>query len=388
MVNDLITIFHMLRNDIMKKNKKDIFIFSLITIFFLIIIFIAKNREFNLVISTTFILIITVVLYALFGIKKDITTLLDKKTINILLIYSLIYYIIIYSVGLIIGYKSNSLIVKNHVNIFFYYLSILFTELIRYIVINKDKKSQCNIIVITILLLIINILNLNNLFKLNIVMYFTIIFYNIFLTNLSYYFGYKIVLVYRFLMEGLIIVIPIVPKLSLSILALLIITFIILLYLALMRSYNYYNHIIYKKKFVTKRYRLIYIPFCLIFLSILVLVSKDYDIYLMAIASNSMSPKLNRGDAIIVKKVTNDKDISPSDIIVFKHNNKNVVHRVINVIERNHKKYYQTKGDNNNNIDDIYLKINEVEGKVYLKIPYLAYPTIKIREVINKGKEG
>lgn len=368
----------------MKKNKKDIFIFSLITIFFLIIIFIAKNREFNLVISTTFILIITVVLYALFGIKKDITTLLDKKTINILLIYSLIYYIIIYSVGLIIGYKSNSLIVKNHVNIFFYYLSILFTELIRYIVINKDKKSQCNIIVITILLLIINILNLNNLFKLNIVMYFTIIFYNIFLTNLSYYFGYKIVLVYRFLMEGLIIVIPIVPKLSLSILALLIITFIILLYLALMRSYNYYNHIIYKKKFVTKRYRLIYIPFCLIFLSILVLVSKDYDIYLMAIASNSMSPKLNRGDAIIVKKVTNDKDISPSDIIVFKHNNKNVVHRVINVIERNHKKYYQTKGDNNNNIDDIYLKINEVEGKVYLKIPYLAYPTIKIREVINK----
>lgn len=373
----------------MKKNKKDILIFSLITTFIFIILFITEiNKDFSLVIITTFLLLTTAISYILFGIKKDITTILNKIIITNLIIYFLVYYIVIYLLGIKIGYSNNYLLFKDTNNLIFYLLSLIFLEITRYIVINKDTKSKINILVITILLSIISILICKSLLSLNLFIIISIIINNLFLTYLSIYFGYKVALVYKFLLEVLIIGFPILPRLSQNILSLFTIILIVILYLNLKKIYNYYQHIYNKNTFVTKEHRIIYIPFFILFIFILAIVSKDFNIYLMGIASNSMSPKLNRGDAIIVSKEVTSKNLSKNDIIVFEHDNKKIIHRIIKITKKNNKNYYQTKGDNNDYNDNLSLTIDEIEGKVYFKIPYLAYPSIKTKEMINKRKEG
>lgn len=373
----------------MKKNKKNFLIFTLLIILVLIMSFMTKHfPNYTLVIIATNLLLLTALSYTMFGFKKNIITIFSKQIISYLLICFLIYYIIIYCLGLVIGYHSNDFFKANFITILFYFLNIIFLETIRYIIIHKDKDTRFTLPVITIFMILINSLLLQNLVQINFLIFLSIIINNIFLTYLSYYFGNKVVLIYHLFLEGFLLFLPIVPKVSSTSFSLFTILIIIIIYFGLNRKYIKYEQTNHKSNFVTKRYRLIYLPFFFLVCLVLILVSKSTNIYLMGIASNSMSPKLKRGDAIIVNKVSSEDELSVKDIIVFKHHNRKIIHRIVKIITIDDKKVYLTKGDNNKNPDNVTLNINEIEGKVTIKIPYLAYPAIKAREIINKGKEG
>ena len=117
---------------------------------------------------------------------------------------------------------------------------------------------------------------------------------------------------------------------------------------------------------------------------------------LATVASGSMLPLLERGDLVFVQGV-DAHSIRVGDIVVYRTcRGAFIVHRVINIIERNGTIYLVTKGDNNPYTDRMLgqfvdcktgmetpgVPISRVVGKVLeiygmpLKIPYLGYVSI------------
>ena len=89
-----------------------------------------------------------------------------------------------------------------------------------------------------------------------------------------------------------------------------------------------------------------------------------------------MTPTLNIGDAVIINKYVDKSKLKENDIIAYKRDGVLIVHRIIKV---NKDKTYETKGDYNNSSDYGYINSDAIFGKVIIKIPYLAYPAVKLR---------
>lgn len=99
------------------------------------------------------------------------------------------------------------------------------------------------------------------------------------------------------------------------------------------------------------------------------------------ITTTSMEPSIKENDVVIIKKCKDD-DLKIDDIITFKSDNEIITHRIVGKAENGEEGYdYVTKGDNNKTEDSQTLTIDDIEGKVILKIPYLG-------KVVNLLKSG
>ena len=93
-----------------------------------------------------------------------------------------------------------------------------------------------------------------------------------------------------------------------------------------------------------------------------------YKAYL--ISTESMEPELKKGDAIIIKKVSEDQ-LRVNDVVTFKINGEIITHRIVRIDDVNSEKFYITKGDNNNVEDSDELRFSDIEVKQIIKIPHL-----------------
>ena len=87
------------------------------------------------------------------------------------------------------------------------------------------------------------------------------------------------------------------------------------------------------------------------------------------IMTGSMEPNYNIGDLIITKEV-NPENIKKGDIITYAlaDGNATVTHRIIDVIEKDGKTMYKTKGDNNNAPDQNLVAYDQIQGVFLFKI--------------------
>lgn len=89
------------------------------------------------------------------------------------------------------------------------------------------------------------------------------------------------------------------------------------------------------------------------------------------VVSDSMSPQIKTGDAVIIK------DIEPGDIevgqVVIFHNpefkGEFIIHRVVEIEDTGKVRYFTTKGDNNAQVDEDRVPTGEVVGGVAVNIP-------------------
>ena len=88
------------------------------------------------------------------------------------------------------------------------------------------------------------------------------------------------------------------------------------------------------------------------------------------ISTESMQPTINKGDAIIIKKI-NEDNLEIGDIVTFKIDKEIITHRIVRIESNGKENVYITKGDNNNITDDFVISYKDIEGKKILKIPYL-----------------
>ncbi|MGB9840454.1 signal peptidase I [Thermovenabulum sp.] len=93
----------------------------------------------------------------------------------------------------------------------------------------------------------------------------------------------------------------------------------------------------------------------------------------LTVLSGSMAPLLMPGDVVVIKKV-NPNDIKKGDIITFITNdNVLITHRVTEIIDKDGKRLFETKGDANNVEDSKLVTSDNIIGVMKIKIPYAGY---------------
>jgi signal peptidase I, archaeal type len=103
-----------------------------------------------------------------------------------------------------------------------------------------------------------------------------------------------------------------------------------------------------------------------------------FPIHPTMVASGSMRPVMDVGDVVIVEKAPADV-VNEGDIIQFRKGKVNVMHRVVEIKEREDTKFFITKGDANNAPDLAPVVPEQVIGKVVFKIPKIGWAAIVVK---------
>lgn len=93
----------------------------------------------------------------------------------------------------------------------------------------------------------------------------------------------------------------------------------------------------------------------------------------LTVLSNSMAPVFEAGDIIIIQEVEG-VDLKKGDIISFYNEEKKLItHRITSIVEEDGERYFYTKGDNNNTMDEDVTTTSEIIGKELFHIPNLGF---------------
>lgn len=381
----------------MKRSTSNIILLSILVVYMLvhqlfILNSILKYAEF---IAAAFIIVILVISITLLGFQKDKPTFIKRRLYTIIATALILYFAASYGLGLFMGFVKNAyslspLTILN--NIFSPLIIIICTEIIRYVLIKANRDSKLTIILITFVLSLFEIfigtkfLSLNTyseIFKVVTSVILPIFMKNAVLSYLTYQVGYKPALVYRIVSEMYLFILPIIPDFSEYIKSMIGICLPFLIYIYSSRAINEYNNGI-KNDFQKRTFQWTDIPVIIFIIVMVCLISGYFKFYIIGIGSNSMSPKINKGDAVILQKIDDKNDVKVGDVIAFEMDNKLVIHRLVE-IEKEHdgNTYYRTRGDANNGNDKIDIKLEDIKGKVKIRIPYIAYPTIYLTEYLR-----
>ena len=108
-----------------------------------------------------------------------------------------------------------------------------------------------------------------------------------------------------------------------------------------------------------------------------------FPVYPNVILTGSMEPGIMPGDAVIVKRLTEEEDIyrlAVGDVINFNRDNINITHRIIKIDEdRAGNRQFITKGDNNKSEDVQPVMPNDINGTVIKVIPKIGIPVILLK---------
>ena len=379
----------------MKKGDKRTLVILTIIVFVLLfdILILKKLTKYSI---CAFIALLILTSYYLIGFRK-IKSRYDKDIILTMCIYVFIYYIIIYLLGLVIGFTRNiySLSILSILkNIFPVIISISLIEILRYIINSQIKNNKWllfySAIVFTLLdsALIIKATAFTNFYKiLNTFGLFVLpnLSKSILLTFLSIKSSYKPCLIYRYLMEIPKYILPIIPNFGNYLESML---YIIIPLLIFISTYNIFDKLKHRK-IISKNKNSIekYIYICLsVFLVVLICTSSGLFKYRsFVIATGSMTPNINKGDMVVIERLSDDEKnkLKEGDIIAFNMDNKVVVHRIIKKYNTSRGVFYNTKGDNNNSPDGYLLDIDNIVGLEKFKIRYIGYPTVAIFDRIK-----
>ena len=378
--------------------KNIILCFILLFYIFLYKLFIFNNyMKYSSLISASFFMILLLLAYFFLGFRKDKSTFDSKNITRSVLFYLFFTFLATYGLGFIVGFLKNAYSRELFVlldNIFAPFLIIIFVELFRYIVLWANKDKKIFLIFYTILIIIFELVlsvrsfslgSLEEYFSLTATIILPVIIKNIVLSYLSYHIGYKVPIIYRIVMDLSIYVVPIIPDLGDYLNSLILISLPIVIYIS---SFSYIDE--RRKKieylFEEDKFSIWDIPVSLFLIILAALVSGFFPIYMIGVGSSSMSPSINKGDAVIIKKINKSTEIKKGDIIAFRYEKKTVIHRVDSISSASSQTVYITKGDANNSIDSSVVKRKQIKGIVKLKVPFIAYPTVWLSEYLNSRR--
>jgi len=117
-------------------------------------------------------------------------------------------------------------------------------------------------------------------------------------------------------------------------------------------------------------------------LGLVMLVSNQFRYGALVIATESMTGEINKGDVIIYEQY-DDQEIREGQIIVFSQQTNKIIHRVVRIEEIGGEVRYYTKGDANYAEDPGYRTEADIVGLTDLKVAYIGYPTLWLRELLE-----
>ena len=326
-----------------------------------------------------------------FGFEKD-RNRYTKDIIFEMVIILLVYFILIYLLGVVIDFAK----ISNYYNwyglktyIIPLIITIILKEILRYMMLKKSEGCKLLFITTIVLFIFVDISEAiyYNGFKTG---YDTFIFIalsllpaissNIVFNYLAVQSGYKPIIFYLLITRLYVYLIPIIPDLNEYLTA--IINFILPIIMGY-KLYNFFqkeNDEDIDREYNKKRIGVWVLPGILT-LVIVYFTSGYFHYYALAIATGSMEPKISRGDIVIVEKIEDRiAELEVGRVIAYKHNEVVVVHRINKIVEEDNERFFYTKGDANNHVDNYVVKENEIIGTVDFAVPYAGLPTIWLNE--------
>ena len=341
---------------------------------------------------------ITALILAVFAIavcllmrKRAILSINKNEVLLIMLAMGAVCLVVYYLTGVHFGfYKSSTPLSMGSFfrNILPIATIIIAIEIIRYVLLaqNKGLLSVLAYVAGTLTEVLVfstlgNITNFNRFMDAMGLYLLPAITANLLYNYLSKNFGFMPNIVYRLIMTLYLYVLPIYPQTpdSLFSFAKLIVPIFI---------YVFINALYAKgKKYEKPQSKAKSLAFmglsAAIMLSIVLLISGEFQYRAIIIATDSMTGEINKGDAIVYEEYE-DQYIKEQDVIVFLRNKNRIVHRVVYMERIDGENRYYTKGDANEDMDDGYVTDADIEGVVLFKLPYVGYPSILLRDAFKK----
>jgi signal peptidase I len=314
------------------------------------------------------------------------------------LIGALVYVIIYFSSGIIIGYTKSPFdrsllgIIRN---MWMIGSVIVAQEFVREAFFKTTTKHDkwFTIIFVTsfFILLDLNLHTVGNIFdSVSSFMGFmtknfiTAVVINSFVSYLTFRDGIKASLLFLLPYNFVFLITPVFPA-NVFVVLLIIETIVpLLIYLNIEKTYQRNNVFGLTHKLSTG-YKLFRLSIILILIGLMTFTLGLLPFVPIVIASNSMYPTIERGDIVVMRK-TPFEEIKINDIIEYKLDRISVIHRVLEIRNTREGKVLITKGDNNASNDSEPVSAEQVHGVIVSNIPKAGYPTLWLREVISGTK--
>ncbi len=314
-----------------------------------------------------------------------------------LLIVMIIYIILYFLLGLIFGFQKTPYskdLLNILTNVWSFGGIIFFQEFIRASMVKLESKKTINFVIIVILFTLAN-LSFNNFgdhfvdvketFIYSVTILIPLVVSNGVLTYLSYIGGARLPIIYRLFVTLPEFIVPILPNLDWFVTAVIGITLPLGVFI-----YLNYIHVKKVERF-SRRERKKYSPVVYVPIFAFIAVTAGFVIGLfkyqpVAVLSGSMSPTFDRGDAVVVKKLTSaEKDqLKKGDVIQFTSGSKFVVHRIVKIDnDGNGNRVFITKGDHNNAVDANVVGYDQVAGEVAFIVKYIGYPSVWLSGMVS-----
>ena len=364
-----------------------------IYILVLIILQIFNITSITPILNIAVFLILGIITYIKYGYAKS-HKITKNITFQYMIISILIYYFIIYMSGLFLGFLKNPY-AFNTINIITYMvitpILIILEEIFRYSYVRVNNNTK-NLALITILFILLDILvnlpsyslsNIDNIFETLGLLILPSISRQILCTYLVSKSDYKATIIYRLTQEVLIFILPITPAFTTYLESVIKFSVPIFILLGIDKSLEKYEKT-KSKRTISKTRLYLKFPIILVLVALVTLVSGLFKYKMIAIGSESMQPSINKGDAIIIEKISKEdfQNIEEGNIIAFKQDGKIIVHRINKITLQRDTIKIITKGDANKEVDNYEITYDNLEGIVNIKIPYIGLPTIWINELL------
>lgn len=379
----------------MKKNIKAYLMQFFIVIIILFNIFVLNTYQLSPWYPALSWLALGILAYFLFGLKNRV----PAKYVDIMqlvFIYCMGYELLTYLSGLFLGFVRSpySMEITTMIkNIAPFLVMIVAQEIVRYSVVSRYKKDKLVIVSITIALILFEIFygigsydltSSSDIVKMLTILVGGSITKNCLCSYLAYRADYKPSILYRCIFELIFYVVPIFPNLGEYIEAMVAMIFPVILMVSIIALFEKKQY--RKPKKNVMEILILWVPAIVVILFIVTLQTGVFKYRTMSIGSQSMYPNIKKGDVVVIDQIRSDeeyKNIIEGEVLVFKHDNIIIVHRVTAITEKNGRLVFNTKGDNNNAGDAYDIDQSQVIGVARFKIPYIGYPSVWLSETIN-----
>ena len=380
-----------------------------------------KMPNYCSLISMIFIIVMTIAAIPLYGFEKNDMTKVKKRIIVEVFVGMIVYFAMIYSLGIVTGYVKN--VYTNRIfgiltNIIIPLVCTVGIEVFRYSYMRSNKMSKMYIFLGTFFITILDIIlcyyivdqTKYGYFIFGTTVILPVIFKNILLTYLTIKEGWESCLIYAIPMTIYGYIVPVIPNLGDYLISVINVTFpsLLIIYASRLITDDLIDQEIKRlstsieredkeeieyrrrsKKFNIFKIFLIDLPIIEILAILVILVSGLFVYHAIGVDTSEVQDVAARGDAVIIYKGYKQSDYNVNDIVIYKSNNKYIIDRISRKQDEGNGKaalYVKVEIDQDKNIE--YRKISdEIVGKYAgIKVPKIAYPTIWIRESLNGGK--
>lgn len=121
-----------------------------------------------------------------------------------------------------------------------------------------------------------------------------------------------------------------------------------------------------------------------VIITVATVISCQFRFGAIVIATESMKGEINKGDMILYERYE-DQTIQEGQVIVFQYLGNKVIHRVIRIEHIGNEIRYYTKGDANTVEDIGYRTESDIIGLTDMKIAYIGYPTLWLKELLENS---